>query len=40
VNSPFLYDIGMLSLAAAAITVVFVVPFRLAWRRRKSLEQP
>lgn len=39
-NSPFLSDITTLSLAAAVITVVYVLPCRLVWRRRKSLEQP
>lgn len=38
--SPFLSDVGVLSLAAAGITVAFVVPFRLLWRHGKKLEEP
>jgi hypothetical protein len=38
--SPFLSDVGILSLGAGVVTIVFVLPVRLAWRRRKRLEEP
>lgn len=37
--SPFLSDVGTLSLIAGGITAAFVVPCRLLWRRGKGLEE-
>lgn len=39
-SSPFLADVGVISLASAVITVAFILPFRLLWRRGKGLEEP
>jgi hypothetical protein len=38
--SPLLTDAGILSAAAAVVTVMYVVTVRLIWRRGKELEEP
>jgi hypothetical protein len=38
--SPLLSDVGIMSAAAAALTVTFVLLARLIWRRGKGLEEP
>lgn len=38
--SPFLGDVGLVSLGALVVTAVFIVPVRLLWRRGKGLEEP
>ncbi len=38
--SPFLSDVGIMSGVAALVTLLFVVPARLIWRRGKKLEEP
>lgn len=38
--SPFLSDVARLTLAATAVTLLFVAVIRLCFRRGKSLEEP
>jgi hypothetical protein len=38
--SPLLSDVTILSAAATAVTVTYVLLARLIWRRGKGLEEP
>jgi hypothetical protein len=38
--NPLLTDVGMVSAAAVAVTVTYVLLARLIWRRGKGLEEP